>query len=47
MRVDPNLKYFCNRLNVPGVQVLLRKNYIKEEGVVTVVSADRWLANLP
>jgi len=24
-----------------------RQNYIKEHGNITVVSADRWLANLP
>jgi len=45
--VDSNLKYFCNRLNVPGIQVINRQNYIKEHGNITVVSADRWLANLP
>jgi len=45
--VDKNLKYFCNRLNVPGLQVVKRKNFVKQHGVVTVVSADRWLANLP
>jgi len=45
--VDSNLKYFCNRLNVPGIQVINRQNYIKEHGNITVISADRWLANLP
>ena len=45
--VDSNLQYFCSRLNVPGIQVIHRQNYIKEHGGITVVSADRWLANLP
>jgi len=45
--IDKNLKYFCNRLNVPGLQVIKRKNFIKEQGAMTVISADRWLANLP
>lgn len=45
--VDNNLIYFCNRLNVPGLQLIKRPNYIKEHGNITVVSADRWLANLP
>ena len=45
--VDRNLKYFCNRLNVQGIQVINRQNYIKEHGNITVVSADRWLGNLP
>lgn len=45
--VDRNLQYFCRRLNVPGIQVIHRQNYIKEHGGITVVSADRWLANLP
>ena len=46
-RVDNNLEYFCNRLNVPGLQLIKRQNYIREHGNITVVSADRWLANLP
>jgi len=45
--IDNNLKYFCNRLNVPGIQVIKRQNYIREHGNITVVSADRWLANFP
>ena len=45
--VDKNLNYFCGRLKVPGLQVLQRKSFIKEHGAVTVVSADRWLANIP
>ena len=45
--VDSNLKYFSRRLNVPGIQVINRPNYIKEHGNITVISADRWLANLP
>ena len=45
--VDNNLKYFCSRLNVPGLQLIKRQNYIREHGNITVVSADRWLANLP
>jgi len=45
--VDSNLKYFSSRLNVPGIQVINRRNYIKEHGNIMVISADRWLANLP
>lgn len=45
--IDNNLKYFCNRFNVPGLQLIKRQDYIKEHGRITVISADRWLANLP
>jgi predicted AAA+ superfamily ATPase len=46
-KVDPNLKYFCGRLKIPGLQIIRNKNVLKEDGPVTVISADRWLANLP
>ena len=45
--IDNNLKYFSERLNIQGIQVVNRKNYIKEHGNIIVVSADRWLTTLP
>jgi len=45
--VDTSLRYFSNKLNIPGIQVINRPNYLKEHGNITIVSADRWLANLP
>ena len=45
--IDNNLKYFSERLNILGIQVVNRKNYIKEHGNIIVVSADRWLTTLP
>ena len=44
---DKNLKHFSKRLNIPGIQVINRKNYLKTDGNITIVSADRWLATLP
>ncbi|MDA3788312.1 MAG: hypothetical protein PF503_07430 [Desulfobacula sp.] len=45
--IDTNLKYFSERLKIPGIQVVNRKNYIKEDGNIIVVSADQWLTTLP
>lgn len=42
-----NLKYFSNRLNVPAVQVVLKKGVFRQEGRILVVSADRWLPLFP
>jgi len=45
--IRDRLKYFSERLNIQGIQVVNRKNYIKEHGNIIVVSADRWLTTLP
>lgn len=42
-----NLKYFSNRLNVPGIQVILKKGIAKQEGNILVVSANKWLTFFP
>lgn len=41
------LKYFCRRLGVPGLQVVLKENVAKKDGSILLVSANRWLAHLP
>ncbi len=46
-RVDESLQYFCNRLNVPGFQVMQRSGVFRKERMVTVISADRLLLQLP
>jgi len=42
-----SLRYFSRRLNVPGIQLLLRDNIHKKEGTLLILSARRWLAYLP
>lgn len=42
-----NLKYFSNRLNIPGIQVILKKGIAKQEGNILVVSANKWLTLFP
>jgi hypothetical protein len=42
-----SLRYFSRRLNIPGIQLLLKDDVHKKDGAITVLSADRWLANLP
>lgn len=46
-RPTESLRYFSRRFNIPGIQLVLRENVHKTDGLVTVVSADRWLAHLP
>ena len=45
-KISPSLEYFCNRLNVPGVQLVLQDNINKRVGDISVISADTWLMNL-
>ncbi len=43
-KVSPQLRYFADSLRVPAVQVICKENIYRQEGPVTVISADRWLA---
>ena len=45
--VSESLDYFANRLRVPALQVISSKNVDKKIGSVRILSADRWLLNLP
>lgn len=46
-KVSENLRYFAGRLNVPALQILQKDGVVKAKGDILVVSADRWLVNLP
>lgn len=46
-QISESLDYFSNRLNVPAVQLVQTKGVEKRVGPIPVVSADRWLLNLP
>lgn len=41
------LEYFSRRLGVPGIQVILKEKILKKAGNILIVSANRWLGNLP
>ncbi len=47
VRPADTLDYFCNRLQVPGLQLVLTENVCRQTGPVLVVSANRWLGHLP
>jgi predicted AAA+ superfamily ATPase len=42
-----NLRYFSQRLDVPGIQLVLKENIFKQEGKLLLVSAENWLTLLP
>jgi predicted AAA+ superfamily ATPase len=46
-QLSENLRYFSQRLNVPGIQLVWQKNTIKILGNCSIISADRWLGKLP
>lgn len=46
-KVDDGLRYYCGRLQAPGVQVVLKPDVFRRDGAVTVISADRWLGRFP
>lgn len=46
-QISENLRYFSKRLDVPGIQIVLKENVYKREGPLTLVSANQWLAHLP
>lgn len=46
-RLSEHLDYFSRRLNVPGLQLILKANEYRKEGALTLVSADQWLGHLP
>jgi uncharacterized protein len=47
VRPADTLDYFCNRLHVPGLQMVLTENVCRQAGQILVVSANRWLGHLP
>jgi len=47
VRPADTLDYFCNRLQVPGLQLVLTENVCRQTGQVLVLSANRWLGHLP
>jgi uncharacterized protein len=47
VRPADTLDYFCNRLQVPGLQLVLTENVCRQTGQILVVSANRWLGHLP
>lgn len=46
-KISRNLQYFCNRLGVPGLQLIQKSGIYRKIGNVTIASADTWLTNLP
>ncbi|MBI4224562.1 MAG: ATP-binding protein [Deltaproteobacteria bacterium] len=46
-QISDNLRYFAKRLNVPAIQMIQKEEVVKQVGNILVVSANRWLANLP
>ncbi|HCU24141.1 MAG TPA: hypothetical protein DF383_03910 [Deltaproteobacteria bacterium] len=46
-QLSENLRYFCNRFNVKGVQIVKTPGVYKKSGQMTVISADAWLPRLP
>ncbi|MDZ4224373.1 MAG: DUF4143 domain-containing protein [bacterium] len=46
-QVSESLHYFSNRLVVPAVQLVSTKGVEKRMGPIPVISADRWLLQLP
>ena len=42
-----SLRYFSRRFNIPGLQLLHKENIHKQDGPISVLSADRWLGHLP
>lgn len=46
-QVSENLRYFCHRLAVPGIQVVAKNDIYKREGNIVVVSARNWLQQFP
>jgi hypothetical protein len=46
-RPSESLLYFCRRLGIPGLQLVLKDGVDKKHGSVDVLSAGRWLALLP
>jgi hypothetical protein len=45
-QVSPALRYYCRRLNIPGIQVLATAGISRSDGQITVVSAERWLGKI-
>lgn len=46
-KISENLRYFAGRLNIPALQIIQKEDIVKPDGRILVVSANRWLANLP
>ncbi len=46
-RFSENLRYFSQRLNIPGIQIVHAKDAFRQEGRLLLISADRWLGLLP
>ena len=42
-----SLKYFSQRLGVPGIQIVLKEKILKKADNILIVSANRWLGHLP
>ena len=45
-KIDHSLRYFCDQLDIPGIQLILRPGMYKKSGPITVISADTWLGHL-
>lgn len=46
-QVSDSLKYFSQRLGVPGLQVILKEGVYKKTDHLRVISANQWLGHLP
>ena len=43
---SPHLRYFSERLKIPGIQLVLKSGVYRKEGNLCCISADRWLGCL-
>ena len=46
-RISDSLKFFSNRLGIPGIQLMLSGGTSRKEGNISVIDSSRWLGNLP
>ncbi len=44
---SPSLKFYSQKLNVPGLQIVLKEGHYRREDPLLLVSANRWLGFLP
>ena len=45
-KISNNLRYFSERMGIPGIQLIKKSNVYKNEGNISLISADVWLGKL-
>lgn len=46
-QISESLHYYCEKFQVPGIQLVLKAGLRKQEGRINLLSAESWLAALP